>query len=78
MSNQTPPGDKVLIDRIVDLEILMTHMQEDFQKLNAAVLDQQQELAALAKSLQRLESKVDKLGDEPDSRDPLQERPPHY
>lgn len=78
MPDHTPPGDKMFADRITELEILLTHMQEDFQKLNAVVLDQQREIEALTKNLDRLDSKVDKLGDEPEKRDPVQERPPHY
>lgn len=78
MSDQTPPADKLLAHRVSELEFLLTHMQEDFQKLNAAVLDQQREIDALTKSLDRLGAKVDKLGEEPEKRDPVQERPPHY
>ncbi len=78
MSDPTPAADPTLANRVTELEILVMHMQADFQKINSVVLDQQREIDALTKSLDRLGSKVDKLGEEPEKRDPLQERPPHY
>ena len=74
----TPTPAEQLAHRVTELEILLTHMQDEFQKLNSVVLAQQQEIDALSKNLDRLDHKVEKLGDEPEKRDPVDERPPHY
>lgn len=64
--------------RVTELEILITHMQEDFRQLNSVVLAQQAQIDELEKTIVRLTEKVEKIGEEPESRDPVQERPPHY
>lgn len=72
------PADESPSTHTTELEILITHLQEDFQKLNSVVLDQQRQIAELVKTVERLDGKLQKLGEEPETRDPLQERPPHY
>jgi SlyX protein len=63
--------------RLVDLELLLTHLQHDVEQLNAVVIAQQQELERLQRSLGKLQDRFDQSA-EPEPRDPLQERPPHY
>lgn len=65
-------------ERLIALELLTTHLERDLLTLNAALLDQQKELAALKRLLARLDDRVTQLGDEEAARDPRAERPPHY
>jgi len=78
MTASPHPADENLAARVTELEILLTHMQAEFQQLNSAVLDQQQQLDAINKQLDLLGHRVDKLAEDPEKRDPNQERPPHY
>ncbi len=78
MSTSDPPASDPNADRVTNLEILLTHLQEDFRQLDSAVLDQQQQIDALSKTISRLEVRIDKLSEGPENRDPAGERPPHY
>jgi SlyX protein len=65
-------------DRLINLELLLTHMQHDLEQLSQVVYRQQTELDALRKELTRLDSRVVTLAEGPETRDPLAEKPPHY
>ena len=65
-------------ERLVEVELLLTHLQRDFEQLNVVVLQQQQEIAALRRELDRLYERFVQAGIEQDTGDPLDERPPHY
>jgi SlyX protein len=65
-------------DRIVELELLVTHLQRDLDTLNEVLLGQQKQLDTLGKLLARLDDRVARLGDDDEPRDPVEERPPHY
>ena len=66
-----------LDERIVELEILCTHLQHDFQDLNKVVIDQQSQLDQVQKINEQLQQHIEEL-ENPETRDPDQERPPHY
>ncbi len=66
-------------DRITNVELLMTHLQHDFEQLSQVVFRQQAELNALRKELALLDTRVVTLSAEsPEVRDPQAEKPPHY
>jgi SlyX protein len=64
--------------RLVQIESLLMHMQHDVEQLSTAVIEQQAELDAVKRQLSRLQAALDAADAEPESRDPQQERPPHY
>ncbi len=64
-------------ERIVDAEIALTHLQQDYESLNEVVLQQQKTIEQLSVQVQRLETKVE-TSSEPEVRDAEAERPPHY
>lgn len=63
--------------RIVEMEMSLTHLQRDFDALNAVVLEQQSAIEAMSMQILQLKSKLDASND-PEVRDPESERPPHY
>lgn len=64
--------------RLVDLELIVTHLQRDIDQLNGALVDQQRQLDALRRMLDRLNDRIDGLDGDGEDRDPGLERPPHY
>ncbi len=65
------------LERIVDAEIALTHLQHDYETLNDVVLQQQKTIQQLSVQIQRLETKIQSNAD-PEVRDAESERPPHY
>ncbi len=76
MRTAMPPSDP-REERLVALELLVTHLESDLGALNSAIIDQQKQIDALQRVISRLESRLSQLGDH-DQRDPGDERPPHY
>lgn len=74
-SHPTPPPSE---DRLVALELLVTHLQYDVEQMNVALREQQREIQSLHGLLARLERRVTQLQEPPEIRDPEAERPPHY
>lgn len=58
--------------------MLVTHLQRDFETLNAVILDQQKQIDGFRQLLSKLDSRVTRLGEGDEPRDLLAERPPHY
>ena len=65
-------------DRIVALELLVTHLERDLGTLNAVLLEQRKEIESLKRLISRLDDRVTRLAEEDEPRDPAEERPPHY
>lgn len=65
-------------DRLTNVELLLTHLQHDFEQLSQVVFRQQSEIDALRKELVLLDSRVVTLTEGPEIRDPQAEKPPHY
>lgn len=72
-----PVAEKSEHERIVEVEMGLTHVQRDFESLNEVMLEQQKTIEALQRTVQRLESRLQSVTD-PEVRDPESERPPHY
>ncbi len=65
-------------ERLIALESVVAYLEHTVEQLNSVILQQQQEIDGLKRSLQKLEGRVDAQSQGPEIRDPLQERPPHY
>jgi len=65
-------------ERLVALELLITHLESDLGALNSALLEQQKQMDALKRAIGRLEGRVTQLSEEGESRELGDERPPHY
>ena len=65
-------------DRLVSLELLVTHLERDLGTMNSVVLEQQKEIASLKRLISRLDDRVTRLADDEEPRDPGEEKPPHY
>ncbi|MFO1023216.1 MAG: SlyX family protein [Planctomycetales bacterium] len=65
-------------ERVANLEMLMTHLQRDVEALSQTVIEQQKRLDLLERLVQKLDLRIDQALHEPEVRDPLEERPPHY
>jgi uncharacterized coiled-coil protein SlyX len=63
-------------DRLTKLELLLSHLQYDVDKLNAALISQQAQIDELRQSLSKVQGVLEHLPETP--RDLEQERPPHY
>lgn len=74
MTIDAPPPDAD--NRLTRLELLLSHLQYDVDKLNEALIGQQSQIDALGQMLSKMETVIEHLP-EP-SRDLEQERPPHY
>ena len=72
-----PPADSQE-PRIVELELLVTHLQRDLETLNQVLLDQRKELEELRNVVTRVDDRLARLGQTDEPYDPAQERPPHY
>lgn len=64
--------------RLENVESLLAHTQRDLEQLSQVVWQQQAELDSLRKELFRVNARVATLGEVPEARDPLAEKPPHY
>ncbi len=64
--------------RIVSLEMLTMHLQQENETLGKVLLDQQKQLDLLRAQLDKLGVRVEEALMEPEVRDPRLERPPHY
>ena len=69
-------ADESTQDRLTAIEMLLSHLQHDIDKLNEALIFQQSEIDGLRRSLARIEAAVDELPLPPT--DPTHDRPPHY
>jgi uncharacterized coiled-coil protein SlyX len=68
-----------LDDRLVRLETAIMQLEHDVEQLNESLVTQHRALEALRVVVERLEWRLDREGSAPpETRDPEEERPPHY
>ncbi len=67
-----------LQERIVSLEMLAMHLQQENETLGKVLLDQQKQVDQLRSQLDKLGVRVEEALMEPEVRDPQLEKPPHY
>lgn len=65
-------------ERIVELELIVTHLQRDLDTLNGVLLEQHKEIDALRKYVAKLDDRLTRAGSQDEPFDPVAERPPHY
>ncbi len=70
--------ESLLSDRVVELELLVTHFQNDLEKLSEAMWQQHKELEFVKGEIKRMVALVAVAGQESEQRDLQDERPPHY
>lgn len=78
MPARDPSEPNLSSERMVALELLVTHLQRDFEMLNAGLIDQQKQLDALRRLLERLSERLVPADDSAAARSPEDETPPHY
>ena len=64
--------------RIVELELIVTHLQHDLESLNAALLEQQKEIVFLRSVVSRIDDRMKRGTGGEEQFDPAAEKPPHY
>ncbi len=65
-------------DRLTAIESTVAHLQHDFDQLHQVTLALQTDVRLLQLSLQKLSARLEQWAQEPETRSPEQERPPHY
>ena len=66
-------------DRITDLEVELAHVQRLYEQLNEVVTAQGREIDRIERRFQQLHGQFKELKEkQPESFDPLDEKPPHY
>ncbi len=66
-------------DRLIRLETALMQLEHDVEHLSQSLVAQHRALEALRVAVERLEWRLDRdNGGPPESRDPEEERPPHY
>ncbi|MEZ6125963.1 MAG: SlyX family protein [Planctomycetaceae bacterium] len=75
MSEQQPLSPE---ERLVRLESVLAHLQHDIDSLNQALTEHFRSLQAFETRFARIEHDLQSLTEDPETRDPGAERPPHY
>ncbi len=73
------PTIQLLHARVVELEVLFTHLQRTLNDLDQVALAQQKQIATLERTIASLRGELDGLaGATQEVRTPEEEKPPHY
>ena len=72
------PMNDSLNNRLIELESIVMHLQNDLVQMNKVMLDQQRDIESLNRKVQQFENRLAETAGDPEQRDPLEERPPHY
>ncbi|WP_417386738.1 SlyX family protein [Gimesia sp.] len=75
---ENPSRLEELIARLTQVESVLMHLQHDVEQLDEAVLQQNQIVDTLSKSLKLLDSRLGVLEEDGEGPDPVQDKPPHY
>ena len=71
-------GEPGTAARFAEVETLLTHLQRELGQMHSVLLAHTAEIAALNRRADKLEARLDRLGEEPESPDPRAHEPPHY
>ena len=77
MSDLAPPSASDLVQRLTELEVRLTFIEDTVHALAGADADQSQRIAALERTLRELRSELSSLRASPGG-EPQDETPPHY
>ena len=72
------PDAKEIQERLVRIESALAHMQHDIDDLNQSLTGHFRRLQGFEERFIRIEHELETLGEEPESRNPEDEKPPHY
>ncbi len=72
------PADERLKERITELELALTHLQNDFESLNEMILKNGVRLDQVSALIQRLTDKFETQNAPLAERNIDEEKPPHY
>ncbi|MFM7163108.1 MAG: SlyX family protein [Planctomycetaceae bacterium] len=64
--------------RLIALESLCLHLQNDLETLNGVILEQNRQIDRLKQLVTRVDDRLSQFAVEEETRDPQAERPPHY
>lgn len=64
--------------RITELESTLMHFQKEHDELNGVVLENAQKLEQMALLIKQLTNRVDSAADGESTRNPEDDKPPHY
>ena len=79
MSETNERGRDSLEARVVEMEVLFTHLQRTLGELDQVVLRQQKQIEALERTAKNLGESLGQLSaGPPEERKPEDEKPPHY
>jgi len=78
--DQERPNTRTVSDneRIIQLESIVSHLEHQLDQLNGVVRELHTQIELLEQSQQQFADRLETLAEEPEERDPQQERPPHY
>ncbi len=65
-------------DRLVRLETLLAHLQQDIEQINGSLMHQLTRLREMDQRFIRIEHELELLHQPTEQRDPQEEQPPHY
>ena len=65
-------------DRLVRLETLLAHLQQDIEQINESLMHQLTRLREMDQRFIRVEHELEQLNQPGERRDPQEEQPPHY
>ena len=71
-------ADERFDERIVKLELLVTHLEHELATMSSVLVEQRKEIDLLKRTTARLDDRVARLAEDDEPRDPGDERPPHY
>ncbi|MEQ9406849.1 MAG: SlyX family protein [Fuerstiella sp.] len=75
MSDSAPED---VADRLLRIESALAHLQHDVDQLNQSLTNHFRRLQGFEERFTRIEHEIEQLGDQPESSDPVSEKPPHY
>ena len=65
-------------DRQVRVEFLLAHLQQDIEQINGSLTHQLNRMQEMERRFARIEQELELMHQPAESRDPRQEKPPHY
>ena len=72
------PNSAGVEERLVKLEFLVTHLEQELVQMHSVILEQQKQIDSLHRAAVRLDDRVTRMADVEERRDISEERPPHY
>ncbi len=65
-------------ERIINIEIKVTHLEDQIDEMNKTIYRQQQQIDRLINAASSMAKRLDALSENNDQTSPADERPPHY